>query len=259
MKKVLLCSICLCASAASAAEITHPFYLPERNHVMATLTGELRAEDYKDDTGMSTKHRSKTIGGDVKFGVWDNLAVQFMLSNAFVNSRYSFAPPYNDDKNIDWALNALYNVALDSDWMVQVGGGYGQRESWSYLNHGEHKYLNASAKIGYQFDEVVPYLSGYAELPLAHKHQINDPRYVAKLGVYRNYGDIWTGDGGIKLEYERAYRMQAWSAFAEFGYFLGDSGNFWAGWYGEWMAHGRQDNGGKAHDILGGVKLKAVF
>ncbi len=259
MKKIILCSVCLCATAASAAEIAHPFYLPERNRVMAGAAAELRAEDYKNDVGLSVKHRSKTLGGDLQFGLMDDLAIRFALSNAWINSRYASAPSYRENKNIDWAVGALYNVPLDSNWLAQVGGGYGQRESWSYLNHGEYKYLNASAKAGYQFDEFVPYLSGYMELPLAHKHQLNDPRYVAKLGLYRNYGDVWTGDGGVKLEYRRAYQMQAWSLFAEFGYFLGDSGNFWAGGYGEWIACGRQAHDGTAHDIMGGVRIKAVF
>ncbi|MDD3669280.1 MAG: hypothetical protein PHX68_03285 [Alphaproteobacteria bacterium] len=259
MKKILLCSVCLCAAGASATEIAHPFYIPERNHVMAAAAAGLSAEDYKNRAGLSVKHRTKTLGGDLRFGVLDNLAVRFALSNAWMNSRYASAPSDKEGKNIDWEAGALYNAPLDSNWLLQAGGGYGQRESWSYLNRGEYKYLNASAKAGYQFDEFVPYLSGYMELPLAHKHQLNDPRYLAKLGVYRNYGDVWTGDGGVKFEYRREQQMRAWSLFAEFGYFLGDSGNFWAGWHGEWTACGRQAHDGEARGVSGGVQIKAVF
>lgn len=253
---LLVAGVLSLATAASALELTNPFYVPSKGTISSTTTYEFATNTVKDDFDRS-KEYDNTIAEKLSYGLTDNVSLDAKVSNVF-QKESAYGLTDRDDKNIDFELGSTWNV-LTGPAKVQVSGAYGQAESNSHDNLGAYKYVTGAVKAGYTMGIYTPYLAGSVELPVAQNDDgDNHAKYEAKAGVYAYCPRIKTAvDTGLRLNYDETYEARVYAYDLEVSYFLTDKVAV--------SAFGSVDFAGKAEadtDLYGnklGLRLRAAF
>ena len=253
---LLVAGVLSLATAASALELTNPFYVPSKGTISSTTTYEFATNTVKDDFDRS-KEYDNTIAEKLSYGLTDNVSLDAKVSKV-IKKESAYGLTDRDDKNIDFELGSTWNV-LTGPAKVQVSGAYGQAESNSHDNLGAYKYVTGAVKAGYTMGIYTPYLAGSVELPVAQNDDgDNHAKYEAKAGVYAYCPRIKTAvDTGLRLNYDETYEARVYAYDLEVSYFLTDKVAV--------SAFGSVDFAGKAEadtDLYGnklGLRLRAAF
>ena len=253
---LLVAGVLSLATAASALELTNPFYVPSKGTVASTTTYDFATKTYKDDVNRS-KSYDNYIAEALSYGLTDTVSLDATVSNTFQKVRLGFGTEH-DDKNIDFELGSTWNV-LTGPAKVQVKGAYGQKESNSHNNLGAYKYVQGKVKTGYTMGIYTPYLEGGVELPVAQSQNgDNHAKYEGKAGVYAYCPRAKTAvDTGVRINYDEMIEERVYSYDLEASYFLTNNVAV--------SAFGSVDFAGKAKgdvDSYGnkvGLRLRAQF
>ena len=198
MKKSLLTltAALLASTAAFAADVTHPFYQPEKGGFLS-------------DT--SAMYQNYANGGDqdalftetLSYGVTRKLAVTGTLADVWhLQGRMK---KHDNWANPAWGVGVKYNLidCAKSDLKVQVGANYTQGtlalnpvfNSGAMFNHHE-KNFSGFLKVGYQATEsFIPYVEGSVIKPIGKYEQ--DPYYTARAAGYVTLTDLISVDAGL--------------------------------------------------------------
>lgn len=265
---LLVAGVLSLATAASALELTNPFYVPSKGTISSTTTYEFATRTAKASEGplsVRSKEYDNTIAEKLSYGLTDTVSLDATVANVFQKGKDSLSignwggsVTDRDDKNIDFELGSTWNV-LTGPAKVQVSGAYGQAESNSHDNLGAYKYVTGAVKAGYTMGIYTPYLAGSVELPVAQNDDgDNHAKYEAKAGVYAYCPRIKTAvDTGLRLNYDETYEARVYAYDLEVSYFLTDKVAV--------SAFGSVDFAGKAEadtDLYGnklGLRLRAAF
>ncbi len=249
---LLVAGVLSLATAASALELTNPFYGPSKGTVASTTTYNFATSTEKND-GARAKSYDHYIAEALSYGLTDSVSLDATVANTFQKTHAD-----RDDKNIDFELGSTWNV-LTGKTKVQVKGAYGQEESNSHDNLGAYKYVKGSVKAGYTMGIYTPYVAGSVELPVAQNDDgDNHAKYEGKAGVYAYCPRIHTAvDTGVRVNYDETDEARTYAYDLEASYFLTDNVAV--------SAFGSVDFAGKAEgntDLYGnkvGLRLRAAF
>ena len=89
----------------------------------------------------------------------------------------------------------------------------------------EYKYALGEMKLGYQFDRVLPYVTGGIEIPVGQKSGKKGIAgdkliYNTKAGIYQGKCEVWSLDTGVRLTYDENREARIIAAEAEAAYYI---------------------------------------
>ena len=164
-----------------------------------------------------------------------------------------------DRENIAWSAGLGWNI-LSGPTRWQMSVLYGQDRLKDF--DGEYKYVAADTKFGYQFERVLPYISGGMEIPVAQKSGIKGIAgdkflYNVKAGIYQGKCEVWALDTGVRVNYDENREARKIVAEAEASYYLGPKSSI--GVYGTYTLDGKSKYDTDIYDKSVGVRLKLFF
>jgi len=266
LKKTLLTlGVLAVAGTASAEDITNPFYLA-RKMQLGSITSVGLEESIVKNSGVRLIQSNRVIAReDLQFGLTDSLAIIGGIGNTWDKWKNPGETSEKDNENIMWDAGMAWNI-LSGPAKWQVSGIYGQNRLENF--DGEYKFVKAETKLGYQFQRLLPYVTGSVEIPVAQKKKGDKFTYNAKAGIYQGKCEVWALDTGIRLMYDENTEARYVSAEAEASYYLTPKTTI--GVYGSYMLDGRMktrkidpdgDWLGNTHvyDRAAGLRLRMFF
>ena len=234
MRKVIcLLAACLATTSLQAADITSPFYLPEKGSVLSTTAVGYDRVHIKNDLG-KLKNREKALQQELTYGLSDKAALLLSAGNGWDKIK-TVLPDGNtaqrsEPTNIRWSVGARYGLIQDDNLNAIMDLKFLQRET--HYQKGAYKAFNADARIGYDIKNFfLPYVGGKAELPIAQsKYFDNDMKYGLYAGVYRNFCYNVSADVRFGLDYDKYFSRREWYSDAHLSYFLSKSTSIGLRW-----------------------------
>ncbi len=204
MKKSLLTltAALLASSAVFAADVTHPFYQPEKGGFLSDTSVMYQNFNHGakyDETVTQGLLASETL----TYGITRKLAVTGTLANIW--DLQGRVKKHDNIVNPAWSVGVKYNLidCEKSNLKVQVGADYTQGTlSWNpmlssglFFDH-QQKEFSGYAKIGYQATEAfIPYVEGSIIKPVGKNEE--DPYYTARAAGYATLSDLISVDAGL--------------------------------------------------------------
>ncbi len=259
------------AGMAAAADITNPFYLPQKGQVGSITSADFTRSQYKDKFADSEKSYETSLSEELQYGLTDNLAVIGKVGNVFAklkDSSWERNPDINaiftrtdkEDKNINWEGGLAWNI-FSKAFKLQAKLVYGQDPSVNRFNEGfgEYKYVGGTIKTGYQFKTMLPYVELGEELPIGQKKGADKPTYTAKAGLYQGKCEVWALDTGIRYVHDENTYTEgtAYNAEAEASYYLTKKSAISV--YGSYTLKGKAKVDADVHSKTAGVRLRWFF
>lgn len=269
-KTILMASAAVMfATAASAKDITNPFYLPEQGKVLSDTSIEMSRTNLKH--GIGNFNKSLYANEEITYGVTDNFSVFGSIGNEFDSTQFS-SGDYNNDHNFDYMLGAKYNMQA-GNWLAQVGASYYTFDPESWYGHRDNddrwfKKLAAEVKLGYDLcNGWTPYTSFSASSVI---DQANRPVNYSWFGGVHKKFDKASIDAGIRYDFntdgdaevikngfiENGSNTNMWYAQAEANYFIKE--NIALGLYGDYYLGGSY-NDDVDYDYTAGLQAKVLF
>ncbi len=258
------------AGSAAAADITNPFFLPEEMHVASVTSFDYNHGHQKataGDQSLSIRTYNKQATEQLQFGILNNLAIVGGISKSWDRATTSVfdrndGPIFNGtDKshnNLDWEVGLAWNI-LHCDTKLQVSSVYGQEEPGH--GRGAYKYIDTTAKLGYQFKTWLPYATFTVRTPVAQSKKFGHEdrwSYNGKVGVYQGKCGVWGLDTALVWAFDRTDRhMRTLTAEAEASYYL--TKNVTLGVYGSYMLDGKAKHDTDIFDKSVGARLRLYF
>lgn len=261
-KTILMASAAVMfATAASAKDITNPFYLPEQGKVLSDTSIEMSRTNFKH---YGNDDKSLYANEEITYGVTDNFSIFGSIGNEF-DGKFSNRE-YNNDHNFDYKLGAKYNMQA-GNWLAQVGAHYYTYDQESWYGHnrqGEndrwYKELGAQVKLGYDLcNGWTPYTSFDIAGNIDDADRELDYSWFG--GVHKKF-DKASVDAGLRYDFNHndgsANQLYAQ---AEANYFIKD--NIAVGLYGDYYLTGNDGENWEDADIdydyTAGLQAKVLF
>jgi len=267
LKKFLLTlGVLSVASTAMAEDITNPFYLPRQWQVGAITSASIEKLVIKNSNAY-IKSQKRLLREDLQFGLTDSLALIGGIGNIW--DTWKGTPKIVLDGNLDKAVHDRENIQWDAGlaWNIltgparfQVSAQYGQ-DRWKNYS-GEYKYALGEMKFGYQFQRVLPYVTGSVEIPVGQEPGTKGIAgdkfiYATKLGIYQGKCETWALDTGLRLRYDENTEARMILAEAEASYYLTPKATL--GVYGTYALDGHSKYDLDVYDKSAGVRLRLYF
>ena len=258
-KTLLLTAVLSLVGTAFAADITNPFYLPNKGQVVSTTSGGFNLMQYK-NSNENVKLYNTTLQEQLQLGMSNNFTLWGYIGNTFNKSKYisellSFSN--KQDENLNWGAGLTWNI-WDKTLKVQAFLGYNQDKL--YNADGEFKYLSGKIKFGYQLKTMLPYVEISEELPIAQvkNNGIDKPVYSAKIGLYQGELESWGLDTGLRaIHNENEIKSTIYDAQAEASYYL--TKNTAISIYGTYTLTGKAKNRTDIYSKSVGLRLRLLF
>ena len=215
MKKSLLTlTVALLAStAAFAADVTHPFYQPEKGG----LSSETNLMYHNFDHGKkydNTVTQGALVTETLTYGVTRKFAVTGTVADVW--DFQGRMKKYDTWANPAWSLGVKYNLidCEKTNLKVQLGANYMQGalslnpllNSGMFFKH-KQKEFSAFAKIGYQATEsFIPYVEGSIIKQVGKYEQ--DPIWTGRAGGYLTLTDLVSVDAGLDYIWDSATHVR---------------------------------------------------
>ena len=247
----------LLSSQAMAADLTNPFFTPNKGQITSdTSVGYYR---------LTTKHDQGSLEGyyaaeALEYGVTDKFSINGSIANMFDTQG-----EYNNDHNFAYQIGAKYNTNCDKV-LFQVAANYMTYEPQSFYGREEsnkwYKRLEGEIKLGYDMGNgLTPYasylISGNiddANRDLDQSVKVGAHKYFGKyaldLGLRYNFS---TDDGNSGM-YEGNYNDLWVEAAAD--YYVKE--NIAVGLYGGYRIDGTQDKN-IDYAYTAGAHVKVLF
>ena len=263
-RTVLLASAAVMfATAASAKDITNPFYLPEQGKVLSDTSIETSRTNLKH--GIGNVDKSLYANEEITYGISDNLSVFGSIGNEFDGKRFSNGE-YNNDHNFDYTVGAKYNMQR-GNWLAQAGASYYTFNPKSWYGHRDNdsrwfKELAAEVKLGYDLcNGLTPYTSFTASSVI---DQANRTAVYSWFGGVHKKFDKASIDAGVRYDFntdndaslDGNHNTNMWYAQAEANYFVKE--NVALGIYGDYYLGGSY-NDDIDYDYTAGLQAKVLF
>ncbi len=262
-KTILMASAAVMfATAASAKDITNPFYLPEQGKVLSDTSIEMSRTNFKH---YGNDDKSLYANEEITYGVTDNFSIFGSIGNEFDGKKFSNGE-YNNDHNFDYMLGAKYNMQA-GNWLAQVGAHYYTYDQESWYGHNRpngndrwYKELGAQVKLGYDLcNGWTPYTS--FDIAGNIDDAERDLGYSWFGGVHKKF-DKASVDAGLRYDFNHndgsANQLYAQ---AEANYFIKD--NIAVGLYGDYYLAGNDGENWEDADIdydyTAGLQAKVLF
>lgn len=254
---LLVAGVLSIATAASALELTNPFYGPAKNTIASTTTYDFETETVKTN-GMRLKSYEHYVAETLRYGLTDTVSLDARVSNTFDKDVLPLTHTDRTDKNIDFEVGSTWNV-LTGPAKLQVQGAYGQAESNNFDNLGAYKYVLGGIKAGYTMGIYTPYVSGTAELPVAqNKNADNHYKYEGKAGVYAYCPRMKTAvDTGVRVNYDETVEARTFAYDLEVSYFI--TKNWAVSAFGSVTFDGKAEDSTDVYGNKVGLKLRTAF
>lgn len=261
-KSLLMLSVMSMATAATAADITNPFYLAQDGQfgsVTSVETARVVAKNVQD----YSKSNPIIATEEVRYGLTDTVALKMSFGNVWDKWKANWTDvPYEtekDNENIQWSAGLGWNV-LSGPTRLQLSAEYGQNRLQNF--DGEYKYVAGQAKVGYQFKTFLPYVSGGVEIPVGQKSGIKGIAgdkfmYSAKAGVYQGKCEVWALDTGVRMTYDENTEARLVTAEAEASVYL--TPNTAIGVYGTYALDGKAKYDTDIYEKSVGARLRLFF
>lgn len=240
----------LFSSQAMAADITNPFYTPNKGQIVSdTNVGYYRTKAKHDGGVAEGYYAAETL----EYGITDKFSVNGTIANMFDTQG-----KYNNDHNFAYRIGAKYNTNCDKI-LLQVAANYTTLEpqSW-YGNQATNKWskaLDAEIKLGYDMGNG---LTPYASYALGSEIDTGD-RYLIqsfKVGAHKYFGK-YALDLAARYDYSTdGKNINQWWVEAAADYYIKE--NIAVGIYGDYFIDGTgsQDID---YDYSAGAHLKVLF
>ena len=258
-KSLLSIGVFSLVGTAFAADITNPFYLPNKGQVASTTSGGFNLMQYK-NSNENIKLYNTTLQEHLQLGITDKLTLWGYFGNTFDKTKYiSESISFSDkqDENLNWGAGLTWNI-WDKTLKVQASLGYNQDKL--YNSDGEFKYLSGQIKVGYQLKTMLPYVEIGEELPVTQPKDngIDKPVYTGKIGLYQGELESWGLDTGLRaIHDENESEATFYNIEAEASYYLTKSSA--VGIYGSYTLNGKAKNQTDIYDKSIGLRLKWTF
>ena len=240
----------LFSSQAMAADITNPFYTPNKGQIVSdTNVGYYRTKAKHDGGVAEGYYAAETL----EYGITDKFSINGTIANMFDTQG-----KYNNDHNFAYRIGAKYNTNCDKI-LLQVAANYMTLEpqSW-YGNQATNKWskaLDAEIKLGYDMGNG---LTPYASYALGSEIDTGD-RYLIqsfKVGAHKYFGK-YALDLAARYDYSTdGKNINQWWVEAAADYYIKE--NIAVGIYGDYFIDGTgsQDID---YDYSAGAHLKVLF
>ncbi|MDY4842192.1 MAG: hypothetical protein SO314_07505 [Alphaproteobacteria bacterium] len=248
------------ATAASAKDITNPFYLPEQGKVLSDTSIETSRTNLKH--GIGNVDKSLYANEEITYGISDNLSVFGSIGNYFDGKKFSDGQ-YNNDHNFDYTVGAKYNMQA-GNWLAQVGASYYTYNPKSWYGHKNYegndrwqKELAAQVKLGYDLcNGWTPYTSFDISGNIDDADRELD--YAWFGGVHKKF-DKASVDAGLRYDFTTdGKNANQLYAQAEANYFVKE--NIALGVYGDYYLGGNSDYDEDIdYDYTAGLQAKVLF
>jgi outer membrane receptor protein involved in Fe transport len=258
-KSLLAIGVFGLVGTAFAADITNPFYLPNKGQVASTTSGEFNLVQYKNGNE-NVKLYNTILQQQLQLGITDKLSLWGYFGNTFDKTKYiseSISFSGKQDENLNWGAGLTWNI-WDKNLKLQASLGYNQDKL--YNSDGEFKYLSGQIKVGYQLKTMLPYVEIGEELPVAQPkdNAIDKPVYTGKIGLYQGELESWGLDTGLRtIHDENESEATFYNIEAEASYYLTKSSA--VGIYGSYTLNGKAKNQTDIYDKSIGLRLKWTF
>ena len=265
-KSLLVFTVLGIAGSAAAADITNPFYLAQKGQMGSITSVSYDRSVIKNDrTPYWTKGHNAVADEQIQYGLNDSVALIGSIGNTWSHFKDNEDPMdgyvagyksklYHDDNNINWSAGVAWNI-LSGPAKLQLSGKYGQDRLQNL--RGEYKYAAGEVKAGYQFQRVLPYVSGGINVPVAQPKFGNKLTYNAKAGLYQGACEVWALDTGIRMTYDENTEARLIDAEAEASYYL--TQNSTIGIFGTYRLDGKAQQKTKLYDKSIGGRLRIFF
>ena len=213
------------AETVMATDITNPFYLPYQKQV-GFITSAAAKRVVDKNKFVKDKSSQVFVKEDVQIGLTDSVALIGSIGNTWERWKGGLNgnvwQKERDNENFAWDAGLAWNV-LQGPTRLQVSGKYGQDRLKNF--DGEYKYIASEMKIGYQFDRVLPYVTGGVEIPVGQKSGrkgIAGDKFIynTKAGIYQGSCELWSLDTGVRLTYDENREARVITAEAEASYYV---------------------------------------
>lgn len=239
------------STGAFAAEVTHPFYVPEQGKFLTDTNYSYTKVDVKHLGDMAAQNLSE----EISFGVAQGLAIRLSGSNTWLRVNPDDAKSDKEDRNLAWKVGATYNILDTGSAFFQAKLGYGQAENRAVV--GEYKAVDLALKGGYDFGYVLPYLQAGAEFPVMQsKYSDDDPQYNVYAALYKAFGPVAL-DGGVSYVHNKNGSLSNWALNARADYLLTPSMS--VGLFGSYSLDGKGAEKVEYDQYTVGLNFKAAF
>lgn len=242
MKKILLilAGVLFC-SAASAEDITNPFYMPLKNKALSDTSLTYHRDDYKHSFG-TDRHEETYLNENFTFGVSDRFALTGSVGNRFESSE--------DKRNLYWGIGgvAAFYIQDKPEVLLQAGA--------SFKQEGSRRDVSAFVRAGYMAEAVIlPYAEFRFTQPINYGKDRNEAYYDLRLAGYSMIKESVGVRAGIDASYHHEdAREQAYSVFGEAEYMLSEK--MAVGVSGSYLFH---DTGVDTTGFSVGANFKIAF
>lgn len=244
------------ASAATAADITNPFYLPTKGQV-GSITSVGFDKTQQKNKDYNSKYYTTEVREELQYGITDTLTLAASLGNSFFKEKDASGENYKKDENMNWDVTLAWNI-FNKDFKLQAAATYLQDKL--YNNNGEYKSVYGEVKMGYQFAQLLPYILVAEELPIAQSKGYDKPVYHAKLGLYQGKTENWGLDTGIRWIHnvdDGSSKQTVCNAEVEASYYLTKNGAVSV--YGTYALDGKAKNNADVYEKSIGLRLRWFF
>ncbi len=257
------------AGTAAAADITNPFYLPQKGQVGSITSADFSRGQYKNSKNIAEdtsnlKSYNTNVTEELQFGLTDSLALIANIGNTFSKIKSleddgSYTTD-KEDKNIAWETGLAWNI-FNKAFKLQASLAYGQDQLVNRYNDGfgEFKYVAGTIKAGYQFAKMLPYVEVGELLPVAQKKGVDKPTYTGKIGLYQGKCETWALDTGIRVTHDAntEYKGTTYDAEVEASYYLTKKSALSV--YGTYTLKGYAKTQADVYNKSAGVRLRWFF
>ena len=258
-KSLLAIGVFSLVGTAFAADITNPFFLPNKGQVASISSVGFNRTQQK-NSALSLTSYNTLLQEELQFGLLDKLTLWGYFGNTFDKTKYiSESISFSDkqDENLNWGAGLTWNI-WDKTLKVQASLGYNQDKL--YNSDGEFKYLSGQIKVGYQLKTMLPYVEIGEELPVAQPkdNAIDKPVYTGKIGLYQGELESWGLDTGLRaIHDENESEATFYNIEAEASYYLTKSSA--VSIYGSYTLNGKAKNQTDIYDKSIGLRFKWTF
>ena len=213
MKKSLLVltATLLAGTAASAADIYNPFYLPQKGGFLSD-TNAIYQNIENGDVENMVLSEGIAYGVTDKFSITGTVADAWYLDNSEIDGRR--VTGHNRYDNPAWDVGVKYNLidCPKSHVKVQVGANYTQgtytmiplpvlNDALTFDHHA--KTFSGFVKAGFEVTEgFLPYVTGTVIKPIGKYEE--QPTYIGRVGVYKTLTANLAADVGVDYAWSSA-------------------------------------------------------
>ena len=240
----------LFSSQAMAADITNPFFTPNKGQIVSdTNVGYYRAKGKHDQGVAEGYYAAETL----EYGITDKFSINGTIANMFDTQG-----EYNNDHNFAYRIGAKYNTNCDKV-LFQVAANYMTYEPQSWYgseapNHW-YKRLDGEIKLGYDMGNgLTPYASYIISGNIDDGDR--DLDQSVKIGAHKYFGK-YALDLAARYDYSTdGKNVNQWWVEAAADYYIKE--NIAVGIYGDYFIDGTgsQDID---YDYSAGAHLKVLF